>query len=337
MKNKKKIIWIIVILAVVIGGIFYFRSRKPKTTYTTETVNRVDLKQTVSVTGKVMAPEQTDLAFKISGQVKDIFVDVGDKVEKGQKVATIDEGTLFQSLRQAREEVAYQKSTLYNMKRRKATYVKEQEAAQRAVVRKSEAAVSEILVELGETTLYSPISGIVVSRNVNVGEITVANAVTTNTSVVTVAQEGDFHLESNVPESDIVKIALGQNCDATFDALTSNDVLKARVFEIDPASTVIQDVVYYKIKMAFDTPDSRLKIGMSSDIDIHTAEKNNVLAIPERVIRTENGKKLVDTLLADNTIKTVEVKTGLRGDEGMIEITSGLNQGDKVVTFTKTQ
>lgn len=334
--SKKKIIWIIIILAVIAGGYFYVRSRKPKTTYTTETVTRGNLKQTVSVTGKVMSPEQTDLAFKISGQIQNMYVDVGDHVTKGQIIATIDRGTLISQLNQAQYEVKSQKETLNSMLRRRSTYNIGQRDAQRAEIHKAEEAVNAILIELRETTLYSPISGTVITRNVNVGETTVANAVTTNTSVVTVAQEGDLHLESNVPESDIVKVAVGQNANTTFDALTSNDVIPAHITEIDPASTVIQDVVYYRVKLSLDNVDPRLKVGMSTDIDIHTAEKDNILFIPERVIKT-NGHKTIDILLPDNIVKTVDVTTGLRGDDGMIEITSGLNEGNKVITFTKTQ
>jgi multidrug efflux pump subunit AcrA (membrane-fusion protein) len=100
---------------------------------------------------------------------------------------------------------------------------------------------------------------------------------------------------------------------------------------------VIQDVVYYRIKLMLDNLDPRLKAGMSANIDIRTAEKDNVLTIPVRAIKDEDSGKFVDVLQADNTTKHVKVTTGLAGDEGMVEVTSGLNGGEKVVTFVSTK
>ena len=74
---------------------------------------------------------------------------------------------------------------------------------------------------------------------------------------------------------------------------------------------------------------------MSADIDVHTAERNNVLAVPRRVVDESNGKKTVDILIGDGEVKTVEIKTGLRGDEGEIEVTSGLQEGDQVIILKK--
>jgi RND family efflux transporter MFP subunit len=337
MFKKKKTYIILTLIILIIGGIYYYKTKKPKVEYTTSEASKGTLAQTVSVTGKIVAPEETDLSFKLSGQIEKLLVDVGDKVKKGQLIATVDKGTLLGQLRQARADVSVQKNILKNMIRRRNTYKKEDEAAQRARIRSAEAAESEILTQLGETSLYSPIDGMVIRKNVNVGEITVANAVTANTSVVTVAQEGELELESNVPESDIVKVILDQNADVTLDAFTTQTVFPAQVMEIEPASTVIQDVVYYKVKLRFPEYDQRFKNGMSADIDIHTAEKNNVVIIPLRAVKTEGNDKFVDVLQPDGiTTQKIKITTGMEGDEGMVEVKSGLSGGEKVVTFTKT-
>ncbi len=337
MFKKKKTYVILVLILLVIGGFYYYKSRKPKIEYTTSDAYRGTLAQTVSVTGKLVAPEQSDLSFKISGRVESILVDVGDKVKKGQKIATIDKGILFDQLAQARAEVKVQKDTLDNMKRRKSLYNNDERDAQRDRLKKAQAAVSEVLSQFRDTTLYSPIDGIVVNRNVNVGEVTVANAVTVNTSVVTVAKEGDLEIESNIPESDIVKIVIDQNVDFTLDAFTTQNVFQAKISEVEPAATVIQDVVYYKSKMKLANPDNRFKNGMSADADIHTAQKDNVVIIPLRAVKTENGQKYVDILKSDGiTTEKISVVTGLEGDEGMVEVKSGLSGGEKVVTFVKT-
>jgi HlyD family secretion protein len=291
------------------------------------------------LTGKLVALEQADLSFKISGRIEAMYVDIGDKIEKGQKIAMIDKGTLDEQLKEAQEYLLAQRSMLYDMKKRKDTYTSSQEEAQRAMIRRAEASLAAIQEQIKETILYSPISGTVITKNVDEGETTVANAVTANTSVVTVAREGNLEIQANIPESDIVKIALGQKAQATLDAFTSEDIFPAEVREIEPSATVIQDVVYYKVKLKFPNYDTRFKNGMSADVDIQTSEKDNVVFVPERSLRTEEGRKYVEILrdAKNNLTDKVYVQTGMRGDDGMIEITSGLIGGENVITLSKTQ
>ena len=337
MFKKKKTYIILLLIILVIGGVWYQKSKKPKVEYTTETAERGTLAQTVSVTGKVASPHEVELSFKVSGIIQELYVDIGDKVEKGQKVAVIDKGALYAQLREAREDVAYQKRILASMKRSE-DYNLERKDAQRALIKKSEAAVSAILSQFSDTNLYSPMDGVVIHRNGEVGETITANSAASNTPVVTVAQEGELEVKADVPESDIVKIALGQKADITMDAFPGADVFQGEVIDIEPASTVIQEVVYYKVKLKIINYDPRIKNGMSADLDIKTASKDNVVSIPERAIEEENGQKYVEVLKDEknNTIEKVNIKTGMKGDDGMIEVTSGLTGGEKVITFTKT-
>ncbi|HPN96584.1 MAG TPA: efflux RND transporter periplasmic adaptor subunit [Candidatus Moranbacteria bacterium] len=337
MFKKKKTYVIIISILLVAGGFFYFKNKKPKVEYTTAEAQKGTLAQTVSVTGITASQHEVELSFKTSGIIQELYVDIGDRVKKGQKVAVIDKGTLYAQLKQAKEEVMVQKQTLANMKRKGSAYKVEQKYAQRAVIRKAEAAVTQIYAQFADTVLYSPMDGIIIRRNGEVGETITANSAASNTPVVTVAQEGDLDVKADVPESDIVKIALGQKADITLDAFTSQDVFEGEVIDIEPASTIIQDVVYYKVKFKILNYDQRIKNGMSADLDIKTNSKNNVVSVPERAIKEENGKKYVEILkdAKTNTIEKVYVTTGLRGNDGMMEIASGLTGGEKVVTLTK--
>ena len=183
--------------------------------------------------------------------------------------------------------------------------------------------------------MYSPINGVILKRNVDPFETTVANS---PTPVFTVGDPNDLYIETEVPESDITKIKIGQSASVTFDALTPQDIFPAKVTEIDPSSTVIQDVVDYRIKLKLDNLDERIKSGMSANIDIHTAETDNVLMVPQRAVTTEGNNQSVQILNADGKTTTkVQIQTGLSGDEGMVEVKSGLKEGQKVVTFTQTQ
>jgi HlyD family secretion protein len=338
MFKKKKTYIILIIILFVAGGIWYSKSKKPKVEYTVSTASKGTLSQTVSVTGKTASPHEVELSFKTSGIIQELNVDIGDEVKRGQIIAVIDKGTLYSELKQARFEVTAQKQTLANMKREGNAYKIEQINAQRAEIRKAEAGVSGVLAQFKDTVLYSPMDGVVIHRNGEIGETITANSAASNTPVVTVAQEGELEVKADVPESDIVKIALGQKADITMDAFPAADVFQGEVIDVEPASTVIQEVVYYKVKLRITNYDPRIKNGMSADLDIKTASKDNVVSIPERATKNDNGQKYVEILKDEknNVIERANIKTGMKGDDGMIEVTSGLKGGEKIITFTKT-
>ena len=288
--------------------------------------------QTLSEAQKLQqqtAENEANLAFKLSGQVKSISVKVGDEVKKGTRVASIDQGTLWNELSSAQNYLQAQRDTLYDMKKRDETYNNYQKDAQRALIKKAEDAVAVINTQIGQTTIYSPMAGVVTSKNIEVGENVAANQ-----TVLTVSTTGETEIKLDVSESDIVDVKVGQKVKLTFDALSSDEELKGEVVEIDPAATVIQDVVYYKVKVKLSSPDERLKLGMSVDGDINVAQKDNVVMIPARAVKTEGNQDYVEILGEDNTTKKVNVSTGFKGDEGMVEITSGLQGGENVVVLS---
>lgn len=326
----KKIIWVVVSLVVVIGGIFYFSSGKNKTQYNTEEAKVMDVIQTVSITGTINPETMINLGFKTSGIVKEMNVDIGAEVKKGQRLAKVDPSTLLAELEASDQDIEYYDETYDFMKDNKKTYEKEQRDAQKALVRKAEALNRAAQIKVGETYIYAPISGMIIKRNVDLGEIAIYN-----TTVLTVA-EGEMEIEADVPESDIIKISLGQSADISFDAFPVDVIFKAQITEIEPASTVIQDVVYYKVKLKLQNFDERIKAGMSCDVDVRTAEQNNVVAIPLRAVKADGDKKYVEILKDEknNITEKVFVTTGLEGDDGIVEIKSGLKGGEKVITLT---
>ncbi|NTU66570.1 MAG: efflux RND transporter periplasmic adaptor subunit [Candidatus Moranbacteria bacterium] len=192
------------------------------------------------------------------------------------------------------------------------------------------------VLNFNKATLVSPVNGIITEVNNKEGEVLGTGVIKETFSRV---MSLDMIIESQVPESDIVKIRNGEHAKITFDALSQDDVFDGEIIELDPASTTIQDVVYYQIKLRMNTADSRIKPGMSANVDIATAEKKDVIMVPMRAVKTDDAskKKYVDVLQTDNTTKKAYVETGLQGDEGMVEIKSGLSGGEKVVTFVATK
>lgn len=335
MIKRKTTIWIVIIIAVIATGYYFLRPKAPKTVYTTADVARGNLAQTVSETGTIKTVNQTDLSFKISGRVINLLADVGDKIKTGQLLARLDLGTLGSQFKQAGYDLKYQKEVLASMKEKDDTYNDEDRDAQRAKIKSAEEEIVSVQSQIRDTFMYSPIDGVILKRNVDPYETTVANS---PTPVFTVGDPNDLVIETNVPESDITKIKIGQKASIIFDALPASEIFKGAVTKVDPDSTVIQDVVYYRIKLKLDQANDVVKPGMSANIDVHTAEVDNVLIIPQRAVTTEGNNKFVEILNPDGkTTAKVQIQTGLAGDEGMVEVKSGLNVGQKVVTFTQTQ
>jgi RND family efflux transporter MFP subunit len=260
-------------------------------------------------------------------------VDTGDSVKKGQLLGSIEPGALNSQLVQAQREVKVQDETLESMKENTLQYNRDARDAQKHRIEAAQANVNSILAQFGDNRLFSPIEGVVLKRNADLGEI-----VSPTGPVLSIGNPKNLVIESNVPESDIIKVKVGQKANVTFDAFPADQIFEATVISIDPASTVIQDVVSYKIKLVLFSFDERLKSGMSANIDVKTAEKNDVMMIPLRAVKTEGKQKFVEILLdaQKNLTERRNITTGLEGDEGMVEVSSGLKGGEKVITFIKT-
>lgn len=201
---------------------------------------------------------------------------------------------------------------------------KEQITAKEAQVKQAEANVQLIEAQIQKTVLKSPLNGIVTKQNAKVGEIIAANA-----PVAAVISEGNFEIEANVPEVDIAKVKMGDTAKITLDAYGSEVLFEARVVSVDPAETVIEGVSTYKVTLEFTKEDERLKSGMTANTDIVTGVHENVLVIPQRAVIGKNSEKFVN-IVVGNKAEEREVTVGLRGSDGNIEITSGLNEGDKI-------
>lgn len=331
MFRSKKFWIILIIIVLIIGGVvWYSKSKSGQVVYTTETAKKGTLTRTVSVTGTLKSDTQADLAFEVSGILRDIRVKVGDQVKKGQMLAVLDPRTYFGDFKAAEEDVKIQDETLDLNRRHWDDLKPEEKAIYKATVRKYKAALNSAGQQLAKTRMYSPMEGIITAVDVEEGEIA-----TLNSAIITVMKEGALEIEANVPEADIAKVIVGQNVKITFDALSLNDVFSGKISFIYPASTVIQDVVFYKVKIQSDSVDPRLKPGMSCDTDINTFEKTGVIIIPSRAVKKDGTQNYVDILKEGNITERKNVEIGTEGDDGLVEIKSGLKEGDNVVTFVK--
>ena len=140
--------------------------------------------------------------------------------------------------------------------------------------------------------------------------------------------------QATLNETDVVNVKVGQKATITFDALPDL-TLTGKVSEVDTVGTVSQGVVSYNVQVALDVPNPDVKPGMSDTFDIITNTKQDVLIVPNSAVTTKQGVSYVSVLGSDGKPKQQEVTIGLSNDS-MTEITSGLNEGDAVVTQTIT-
>lgn len=204
-------------------------------------------------------------------------------------------------------------------------------AAAQAQILSAQGQVQAAQATLENTIIRAPAAGTITSVDVKVGE-----QATGLKEAMVLQDVGDLHAEAQVSEADIAHVQVGQSVDYTFDALGSDRHFSGSVQTINPASTLVSGVVNYKVTASLDNvPD--IKPGMTANMTILVAKKDNALAVPQQAIISQNGKEYVRVIddAKKKTYHQVEVQTGLEGDGGVTEITSGLQVGQEIVTYIK--
>lgn len=326
---KKIVIWV-VLIALAWGGWAWMKKMKNKPPeYELTPVEKGTLTYTVSADGKYLSREEADVSFRISGPISSVNVDVGSRVGVGQLLAEVDAGTLQDQLKQAQQELRAQKEVMSYQDDHDDVYSRDQRDQQADIVKKAKAAVDEITKEIGYAKMHSPMSGTIAEKSANVGEL-----VSAGTPVLTIIRENEMRVEAKVPEVDIAGVSVGQAVSLKFDAYPDSRRFSGTVTEIDPASTMVDGVTYYVVKIHVNDPDAGFRYGMSCTMYDETIRKDDVVMVPKWAVTTKDGKKFVSIMTneAARTVERKEVETGSEGDGGMIEVVSGLSGGERIAT-----
>lgn len=332
MKQRSKKMITVSVIAVLLIGVswWYFGSRNSGETVETEAVRRGDVAQTVSVTGRLEPTVYADLSFLKSGSVDRISVKEGDAVKAGQVVASLDGSVLRSELNAAMIALSIAEEN-EKLARRGWKHLKpEEREAKKLATEQARETVRSVAARIDECDLVSPITGSASEPDIRVGETAVAGS-----PVLRVTGEGAMLVEADVPESDVVDIAPGMTVRMTFDALTQQEVFIGTVVEIRERATVSQGVVSYLVKFRLEGSDDRLKESMTANVDIETAKSEDTLMIPFRALSRERGETSVEVSLGEDRYERRKVTIGIEGDDGMIEVRSGLQEGDLVVVSRK--
>ena len=198
---------------------------------------------------------------------------------------------------------------------------------QEAQVAQARANVELIQAQLAKTVLRAPLPGVITKQDAKEGAI-----VATNVNLVSLIA-GSLLVEANIPEVDIAKVKIGDPVAITLDAYGEETKFAGKVASVDPSETVIEGVATYKTKVFFDQKYEQAKPGMTANLDIMTQKKDGVISIPQRSVRTSDGKKIVMIYIAGQAAgQEREVITGLRGSDGNVEIVSGLTEGEIILS-----
>lgn len=201
--------------------------------------------------------------------------------------------------------------------------------AQAAVVAQAEAQVASAQSGLAKTMIVAPFSGVISNIDLSLGETVSAG----KTVVSMLATEG-YEVEAKVPEVDIVKIKVGAPVDVTLDAYGKDIIFPATITRINPTATTEGTVPVYKVIVTFTGKDDRIKQGMTANVQIVTETKSKVVIVPARFVKVVTSEKGTVTILNQGKEELREVGLGIRGADGLIEITSGLIGGEELLSPT---
>lgn len=193
-----------------------------------------------------------------------------------------------------------------------------------AAVAQAKARVDLFKNRITDATLRSPVSGTVSSVLITGGEV-----VSPGSPVIVVTPDRDIQIAVNIYEGDISKVTVGDHVKASFVAFPQEE-FEGEVVFINPTGKLIDGVIYYEIKIVLDEYPEKVLPQMTVDVTIRTAEKEKVLLLPERAVRRREGKQFV-TILENGEKIEKEIFTGLRGEGRMVEIISGIVDGEKVI------
>lgn len=363
MKKISKI-WIgIGIIAVLAIATWMFSGGKKEqaVTFNTAKVELANIKNSVTATGSVEPVTSVTVGTQVSGIISRLYVDYNTVVKKGQIIAELDKTNLISELNTAKANFSSAQSSLNyesaNYKRYATLFKKglvsadEYESAKLNFEKaKDQVAQSREMVQKAQTNLSyaiitSPIDGVVISKSVEEGQTVAASYATPE--LFTIAKDlKDMQVVANVDEADIGDVKEGERVSFTVDAYP-NDTFEGVVKQVRQEATTTNNVVTYEVVISAPNSELKLKPGLTANVTIYTAERQNVLCVSTKALRftpTQDlikGCKIVDCkgknkvwTREGNTFKAHAVQIGM-SDGIHTEILSGVSKGLEIITDAK--
>jgi HlyD family secretion protein len=374
MKRKLTLLTGLVVAATLTVSAFYRRGGGPEPVVTAESVSRGSIVTTVSATGTLEAVKTVQVGSQVSGAVEALYADFNSIVRKGQVLARLEPSLYNSAIEQAnanliRAQADYER-TRVSLADADAKLARSRELAARqlipandvetaevaranadaqvrssgAGVTQARASLDQARVNLAKTVIMSPIDGIVISRNVDVGQ-TVAASLSAPTLYLIAADLSQMQLSASIDESDLGQIAEGQPVRFTVDAYPA-DTFTGVVRQVRLNPVVASNVVTYAAIVTAPNPELKLKPGMTASLTIEVARRDDVLRAPAAALRFKPGADVLAALGAaapggrgptvwpqtGETVAPVRVKTGITDGQWTELIEAPFTEGTPLVT-----
>src|SRR5213080_4743415 len=339
--------------------------------FQTVAVIRGAITQAVTATGTLNPVVNVQVGSQVSGNIQKLFADFNSKVKAGDVVAQIDPVLFKATVTQAEGDLASAQAALelakINATRTQALVSKQNSSQQdldqamanlhqaEANLKIKQGALDKAKADLDHCTITSPVDGEVISRSVDVGQTVAASLQAP--IIFTIANDlAKMQIDANVAEADVGVVAVDQTVDFTVDAFPAR-TFHGKVVQVRNAPITVQNVVTYDTVIGVSNADLKLKPGMTANVSIVIAHKDNVLQLKNAALRfrppeaapsaqprstsspsgqrptTARERKPDRTVyvLSYGRPKPVQIKTGI-SDGIVTEVTEGLKEGDRVVT-----
>ena len=297
----KRIASIAIVVLLLVGAAFGLRQCRSggAETFQTAAVMRGPITQAVSATGTLNPVVNVQVGSQVSGNIQKLFVDFNSPVKEGEVVAQIDPILFQANVAQAEGELANAKAGLelaqLNAGRIESLVAKQSSAQAdldqaRASLHQAEAnvqikqgALDKVRADLENSTIRSPIDGVVISRSVDVGQTVAASLQAP--ILFTIANDlANMQIDANVAEADIGSVAVDQKVDFTVDAFP-NQTFQGKVTQVRNAPINVQNVVSYDTVIGVKNPEMKLKPGMTANVSIIAAHQDEVLKVSNAALR----------------------------------------------------
>jgi HlyD family secretion protein len=353
-------------------------------------VQRGDVARSVVATGKIQPITKVEVKSKASGIVEKLFVDINNRVQKGQPLAELDQQEIRAQVEAQRAQLAgaeanvatyeanieqdkvnaaapdlpmYKATLDRNLEMQKQGVVSQQaldnanrdylaalnkrdsakaqilvDSAKlkqaRAQVMQSKASLSQYEEQLGYTTIVAPMDGVILSRDVEMGDA-VSSILVLGSTATLVMTEGDttqVYVQGKVDEADIAHVYMGQPARIKVESFRDR-VFNGKVTKIAPLGVEKDNVTTFEVRVSIDNPGGELKANMTANAEILLDEHKGVLTVPENAVSYDNQKNAFVNVPDKNQkegTRKLSVKVGL-SNGSVTEIVSGLKEGDQVV------
>jgi HlyD family secretion protein len=340
-KHKKWLLIGLVAVVAVKAGLDFQATRANAAAATPKLtkVDRGDIVTIVSATGTIQPVNQVDISSKITGQLKEVRVKENEQVKVGQVLVVLDDTRLKAQVMQAKEKLNNTGANFERNNRLQAIgAVSDQQLDNsRMEYNVAQANYDEVVSQLNESVITSPIDGVVIGKPLPAGQM-VAQGISNPMVILTVADMSKMQIEAQVDESDIGKVAVGQTVAFTVDTYQGK-TFTGTISGVSQKATTTQNVVYYTVRVDVDGAGDLLKPSMTARLSIHAGESKNTLSVPLAAVKTNQKQQSYVVAFRNGKSENVTVTTGLVGED-RVEITSGIGEGEQIVlaqTQTKPQ